>query len=138
MNYTKWIVCVCKSGEYFNMSPQEIKNKFFLFNLDRDVEFSEPFKRYGKFYHSCCRMPKDKIWIVEEFTPKKDEDVYEWCEEREITCPYCGNQNNDSWEAGDGEEEQECANCSSTFSWQKELNITYTSQPVKKHKIKGI
>jgi len=60
-----------------------------------------------------------------------DEMDYEYQEE--ITCPYCGDKNIDSWEVGKGINEgdlgeQECDNCGKKFIVERHLRITYSSE----------
>ncbi len=48
----------------------------------------------------------------------------------EITCPYCGYKDINSWECGmyDGdEEEDECKHCGETFTVSCEVSRTFTS-----------
>lgn len=46
---------------------------------------------------------------------------------RNITCPYCGWEDVDSWEAGDSDDECECAHCGETFSYERIITVEYTS-----------
>jgi len=46
----------------------------------------------------------------------------------EITCPYCGCET-ESWEMDDEEDDYECGNCGSTFSYQRYVTVEYCSQP---------
>lgn len=50
----------------------------------------------------------------------------------QITCPYCGYENSDSWEADEDEDEYKCPCCGSVFSYQRNVTVEYCSQPVKK------
>ena len=131
-----WTVCKCarRGVEYFRMIPQEIKDKFFLFETEKDLDIGMPFKFEGVCYSGACKMPKDKIIIVHEFSPAEDK-VEEAYGERNITCPYCGDENVDSWEMGSDDGEEECQTCGSTFSWQREVSVTYNSQPVRLQEI---
>ena len=43
---------------------------------------------------------------------------------REITCPWCGDEKGDSWEAEDSGEEA-CDNCGHEYEWEREYDITY-------------
>lgn len=70
----------------------------------------------------------------------KDQDIFINGEDPEdkyytsnITCPYCGFENQDSWEASEDEEEEECSCCGSTFSYQRNVTVEYCGQPVKKN-----
>lgn len=50
----------------------------------------------------------------------------------QITCPYCGYENGDSWESDDDEAEYDCPCCGSVFSYQRNVTVEYCSQPVRK------
>jgi len=61
-------------------------------------------------------------------------DELDYTQEDEITCPYCGDKNTDSWEVGrninDGDiGEQECDSCGKKFTASRNMSITYTSYP---------
>lgn len=51
----------------------------------------------------------------------------------EITCPYCGYEDGDSWEAGPSSEETwstDCGNCGRIIVAQRNIEVTYcTSKP---------
>lgn len=49
----------------------------------------------------------------------------------EITCPYCGCEI-ESWEMSDSEDEYECQNCKSIFSYERNVTVEYCSSPVRK------
>ena len=53
----------------------------------------------------------------------------------EITCPYCGYEDIDSWEAGDGETigEMDCGNCHKTFYAQRIIMISYSTSKLDKY-----
>ena len=49
----------------------------------------------------------------------------------EIVCPYCGEEQGDSWEWGTGREEDsesECGYCDKTFRWSRNIEVTYTTR----------
>ena len=46
----------------------------------------------------------------------------------EITCPWCGYEDPDSWEFGaEYDEEYECSHCGKPFFVEKRVEVTYTS-----------
>jgi hypothetical protein len=55
---------------------------------------------------------------------KKDGDV-EYQYTNEITCPYCGYEFGDSWEASEGE--KECPDCDRKFDVERDVDVTYIS-----------
>lgn len=50
----------------------------------------------------------------------------------EITCPYCGYEMSDSWEMSDTDDEQECYNekCGKLFSYERIVEVTYSSSKI--------
>jgi DNA-directed RNA polymerase subunit RPC12/RpoP len=71
------------------------------------------------------RLPIQEVFVLGEHP--KDKYYTD-----NITCPYCGYEDCDSWEAEDDEEQCECGNCGSIFSYQRKVTVEYCSQPVKK------
>ena len=64
---------------------------------------------------------------------KQDERKRAWRNEQywkdEITCPWCGYEDPDSWEfESECDDEHECPNCGELFVLERNVNITYTSR----------
>lgn len=51
--------------------------------------------------------------------------------ERNLICPYCGYEDEDSWELSDDDEEHTCGRCGAVISYQREITVEYNSSPVK-------
>lgn len=51
--------------------------------------------------------------------------------ENEMTCPYCGYRDIDSWELQDSEDEHECGRCGATISYARIVTVEYSSSPVR-------
>ena len=64
-------------------------------------------------------------------TPKLEEDVEEMLFEDEITCPVCGSKQSDSWEACDDSDDEHCDDCGATYSYERNIEVSYTSNVVK-------
>jgi len=47
----------------------------------------------------------------------------------EITCPWCGSEQGDSWEASDSGE-HECDNCGHPYSHEREVSATYGTKKI--------
>lgn len=48
-----------------------------------------------------------------------------------VVCPYCGHEDRDSWELGDGGEgcgETECGECEREFVWVRTLSVSYSGR----------
>jgi ribosomal protein S27AE len=48
-----------------------------------------------------------------------------------LTCPYCGFEDADSWELSDGEDEHECGRCGATMSFERIVSVEYSSSAVR-------
>lgn len=82
----------------------------------------------GETYRMCMYSQKDKILGVQ---PVKDfeEEPNETNYESEFVCPFCKAVNHDAWELGD-EGEHQCGSCSSTMKYVREIEVTYSIEPV--------
>lgn len=45
---------------------------------------------------------------------------------KEITCPHCGYEQGDSWEASDNGEEI-CDECEKEYTYERVIDVTYNS-----------
>ena len=48
-----------------------------------------------------------------------------------ITCPYCGYEDEDSWEFEDEEGVVECESCGKGFNVTQEITVTYSSSKIR-------
>lgn len=51
---------------------------------------------------------------------------------REIICPWCGDEQSDSWEAFD-EDDHVCDNCWNKYSHTRDYDVTYCTTKTKRH-----
>lgn len=123
-----------KSYRSFDKTSEELL-KNLLIDTNEKVECGDQFKYKGKFYTVVRSRPKEDIAICKEFIYK---DRTNYCNEDEITCPYCGYTNPNSWESGESEDREICDMCGSTFSWEREVEVSYNSTPIQKNELKEI
>lgn len=77
---------------------------------------------FGKEGYSECddcrkKYDRERVWENEQW--HKDE----------ITCPWCGHEETDSWEFdGEYDDEYECEHCGRPFVLERVVDITYTSK----------
>ena len=45
----------------------------------------------------------------------------------EIVCPNCGHEFSDSWEYEDSDSEMYCESCEKEFTYERHVEVTYTS-----------
>lgn len=77
-----------------------------------------------------CMLSDGNIYI--EFMgriPKEDEVL---CADN-ITCPNCGHEDRDSWEAPDSDDEKYCETCGSVFSYEQSVSVTYSSSIIERN-----
>lgn len=103
-------------------------NKTLLFESN-NVEFSQFLKYRNKYYIIVRQNVKDNYSFVEEVTLNQNPKDYYY--EHNIKCPYCGYEDQDSWEASEKSDNKECDQCGSIFSYQREIIVHYNSQPIK-------
>ena len=46
-----------------------------------------------------------------------------------ITCPFCGCENRNSWEADDSDDNYECGQCMAIFEYERVVTAEYFSKP---------
>ena len=47
--------------------------------------------------------------------------------EKNIKCPYCDWEDNDSWEFGEDNGTQTCGSCEKEFNVEREIEVTYST-----------
>jgi len=77
----------------------------------------------GGFYHQEPCWEEQKKDIIKAY----EWDEYKTFREPNITCPYCGYGDSDSWEYSDDGEEIECGRCEMTFECERVVDVTYTT-----------
>jgi hypothetical protein len=104
-----------------------------VLRTEKDVICGDVFTFNGKTYVvGSIHRSRDFAQIDEiKIGEGEDKDF-----EDEITCPYCGYANTDSWESSDSEDEEVCGSCGGVFSYERHVEVTYSSQPVKAPEIK--
>lgn len=48
----------------------------------------------------------------------------------ELICPYCGEEQGDSWELQGEDGEMACGSCCRSFGWSRHVSVSYTSRPI--------
>ena len=105
-----------------------------VLETEKDITNSDVLRINGKTYCVCRINHKHGFAEIDEIEIDEGEDKYY---EDEITCPYCGHVHSDSYEYSDSEDEQECRQCGGVFSYERYVEVTYSSQPVNAPEIKS-
>ena len=77
----------------------------------------------GDTYHTAYVQKLNNQAVYIENKEPRDQNYTS-----EITCPFCGCEI-ESWEMDDEDDDYECENCGSRFSYQREVSVSYCSQP---------
>lgn len=48
----------------------------------------------------------------------------------ELVCPYCGDEQSDSWEHTREDGETDCGSCSRPFRYSRHVSVSYTTRPI--------
>lgn len=48
----------------------------------------------------------------------------------ELTCPYCGYEDRDSWECREDDGEATCGHCEKDYSYIRNVEVTYTTTEI--------
>lgn len=113
-----------------------------IFETKSDISIGDLLVINNIAYHICAMHGKGNKYDVAYVEQLKKQNVFIDSEEardedytNEITCPYCGYEDNDSWEEDDENDEYECPGCGSIFSYQRNVTVEYCSHPVKKAEV---
>lgn len=123
---------ICRDKCNFNASDEDCL-KHLLYKTEKDIDILQPFELNDKYYVGTCKRMKANILLVTEIKIKdKGDSIFS---EGEITCPFCGVVDFDSCEKGGSNDKEECGTCGSIFSFTREVEVSYSSEPVKKCEI---
>ena len=107
---------------------------------DKEIEMGELLIINNVAYTICSLSGKGNKFQIAYVERVKNQSVLIDGEDPEeqygtdnITCPYCGYENADSWEADESDDHYECPNCGSYFSYEREVIISYYSSPIEKN-----
>lgn len=122
--------------DYKNNSTPRDEGVRPIINTSKELDIGSVIVVRGKAYVISSISLKD--WgIAEEI---ENQGVYAFGEEpvnqnytSNIKCPYCGYEDEDSFEEPDEDEKHLCGMCKSVFSYQRIVTVEYCSQPVEKN-----
>lgn len=107
---------------------------------DKEIEMGELLIINNVAYTICSLSGKGNKFQIAYVERVKNQSVFVDGEDPEeqygadnITCPYCGYEDVDSWEANESDDHYECSNCGSYFSYEREVSVSYYSSPIEKN-----
>ncbi|WP_243765414.1 hypothetical protein [Bacillus arachidis] len=68
-------------------------------------------------------------YICKYDPPNKGDVEYE----NHLTCPYCGGKNYDAFELSEDNDTINCGKCGSEIEYSREVEVTYSTRPVKRN-----
>jgi hypothetical protein len=99
--------------------------------VSHNVDFSDGyFKINGKLYSVGSASPiknGDRFMYVHKISLVSEPKKLEF--EPKITCPYCKNIIECSFEMSDEDDDYECGRCGGIFSYERIVSVEYSSYP---------
>lgn len=124
----KYKICLLSPGEFLQIEGKR--------NIIKEIDYmpslSSNFEIEGKTYHVVSTYKRESLIGVRPF--KYKDEVEENLEEDNLTCPYCGYEDADSFELND-EGETSCGKCGSEMDYERVVEVSYISIPKKKNPI---
>lgn len=108
------------------------ENAIPIIEVDREIDMDDLLKIEGHLYSVCMKAPKENYVVVKELNViELPDEPEEHNYTNEIVCPYCESEI-EGFEMDDEDDDYECPYCHSHFSYQREVMVTYNSQPISK------
>lgn len=108
------------------------KNAVPIIEVNREIEMDDLLKIEGHLYTVCMKAPKENYVVVKELNViELPDEPEEHNYTNEIICTYCESEI-EGFEMDDEDDDYECPYCHSHFSYQREVTVTYNSQPISK------
>ena len=108
------------------------KNAVPIIEVNREIEMDDLLKIEGHLYTVCMKALKENYVVVKELNViELSDEPEEHNYTNEIICPYCESEI-EGFEMDDEDDDYKCPYCHSHFSYQREVTVTYNSQPISK------
>lgn len=107
----------------------EVEDYTYLGEVDINLAIGEVVKIGDDYFISGVLNHDKKSAGVRKVTINLDPEDRDY--ESNLICPYCGYEDNDSWELSDDDEEHECGSCGAIISYERVVTVEYNSSPVK-------
>jgi len=124
------------SKKWWDATREDMLNASFH-NSDVLHKFDDNVEIDGNLY--CCNVSSQKegdtFYSVNQINLSSEPED-EVISDDEIKCPYCGAEVSDSWEYSDSDDEHECSDCGSIYAYERRVEVSYCSTPVKKNEEK--
>jgi hypothetical protein len=121
-------ICLLQPREFLQSEGERTVIK----EIDYMPDISVNFEIDGETYHVVSTYERAGMIGVRpfEYNEEVEEDLYE----DNLTCPYCGYEDGDSFELSD-EGETDCGRCGSEIEYERVVEVKYVSTPKKKNEV---
>jgi len=113
-NISNW----CKQGI-------EVEDYPYIGEIDIDLSISVVVKINKNYYVPEVLNPSKNSAGVRKIEINLEPEDKDYTEN--LTCPYCGYEDRDSWELSDDDDEHQCGRCCATISFQRQVTVEYNS-----------
>lgn len=121
-------ICLLQPREFLQSDGERNVIK----EIDYMPDVSSNFEIDGATYHVVSTYERESLIGVRPF--QYNVEVEESFEGDNLTCPYCGYEDIDSFELND-EGETPCGRCGSEMEYERVVEVSYISMPKKKNGI---
>ena len=115
---TEW----CRHGH-------ELKGYPYIGEVDAVISLNDVIKVEDEYYTPGVLELKENRAGVRKVQIDLDPDDKDY--KGNLTCPYCGYEDGDSWELEDSDKEHECGRCGAIISFGRVVTVEYNASPVK-------
>ena len=101
----------------------------FIGETDQQLDFESMLKFDNKYYRCSMQDLRDNslyVRFVDYYLPRRNDD---FCDDN-LTCPYCGYEELDSFELMDEDDEYICPQCGSKLKYHREIEVHYDCEVV--------
>lgn len=101
----------------------------FIGETDQQLDFETMLKIDNKYYRCSIQDLEDNslyVRFVDYWIPRCDDDF----SDDNLRCPFCGYEEQDSFELSDEDDEYICPQCGSKLKYHREIKVSYDVEVV--------
>lgn len=103
----------------------EVQAYPYIGEVDIDVSIGTIIKIHNEFYSPGVVGTGYAGVRQIELNLEPDDESYT----RNVKCPYCGYENNNSWELDDNDDNHECRMCGAIIAYERIVTVEYNASP---------
>lgn len=112
----------------------EYDNEIYLGEANESIDFGQLLLINNNYYRCCRFNTQDELfvrWVCVDGDLPKETETYS---NDYLECPYCGYENENSFELPDEDDEYECPQCGSILKYNRQITVSYGVEVVDENK----